>query len=883
MKKSFLFTVIIGMFLLIAASCSNSSNNVNIKSFTITFDGNGGIVSQKQMTLLSGDPVGFLPKAKLDGFVFSGWNTEKNGSGSVLKIGSVISSDLTVYAQWGTALSYVEYYPNYPDNSNKKKKTAEFPYGDIYQIEDSTFTYEGYSFTGWNTKEDGSGDDWAPSTLYFGTETLKLYAQWTPEYGHSFKVNHYQQNTYGSYPDTPTSTNTYFGYTDTYHDAPTKSFTGFNTPETQHITIKSDNSVVVNYYYERKTIYLTFDAAGGSFPMEYPLSQEGKFILSGLYGSSFTIPYISRDGYDFSWDPLITNTIMPASDKTYTANWTLRTHSITYNLNGGIFEESFSPKTTFTELESVTLPTRSDVRKNGYAFAGWYEDPECLGTRFYSWTAGQQKSDISLYIKWVEVSNTWGGMKSIDESWYDSSKSKFVLKSAEEFAGLASLINKGNTFQNKTIEMDFDLILNEDHLNYESWATKPPVNVWTGLGYSSRPFKGILDGKGHSIYGMYMDAQTIKGSFGGFIGYLSGGIVKNLNIIDCYIENKSNASCFGVIVGEMQGYSIVDNCTVKGIIISNSTVDVGGIVGRCYYGTIQNSTNYATVISSGTGDVGEDEGGILGIALNGDTKIINCVNHGSVTGTKRGSVGGIIGTVMSSKARIIDCINYGDVNGYTEGSGGILGTQCSGSSSRSDILNCTNYGSINSSSFGSGGIVGETRSGILNITNSVNHGPVKAARQAGGIIGCISTQSNYSSTGIKTDIKNCVNTGKVTASSYIGGIEGYRGSGLSSTQTAYCYYISSSASKGFGTTTTGNMTGCGSFESYTSPITLMHTITGGTETSTYSLIHADNSSTTVIEALNSFTAVNSSLAVGTNTYDIRPWASDENGMPELQY
>jgi len=39
----------------------------------------------------------------------------------------------------------------------------------------------GYDFTGWNTKADGSGTDYAPGDLYTGNASLTLYAQWDPK------------------------------------------------------------------------------------------------------------------------------------------------------------------------------------------------------------------------------------------------------------------------------------------------------------------------------------------------------------------------------------------------------------------------------------------------------------------------------------------------------------------------------------------------------------------------------------------------------------------------------------------------------------------------------------------------------------------------------
>lgn len=53
----------------------------------------------------------------------------------------------------------------------------------------------------------------------------------------------------------------------------------------------------------------------------------------------------------------------------------------------------------------------------------------------------------------------WDG--SADESWYSEGAQAYNLITAEELAGLASLVNKGVTFEGKTITLGADIFLND--------------------------------------------------------------------------------------------------------------------------------------------------------------------------------------------------------------------------------------------------------------------------------------------------------------------------------------------------------------------------------------------------------------------------------------
>ena len=56
--------------------------------------------------------------------------------------------------------------------------TYSVTYGDEITVLNNAFRRDGYYFTGWNTAEDGSGQDYAAGDTFTITDNMVLYAQW---------------------------------------------------------------------------------------------------------------------------------------------------------------------------------------------------------------------------------------------------------------------------------------------------------------------------------------------------------------------------------------------------------------------------------------------------------------------------------------------------------------------------------------------------------------------------------------------------------------------------------------------------------------------------------------------------------------------------------
>lgn len=77
---------------------------VDANMYTVTFDSNGGAVSELNRTVTEGSVYGTLPTPTREGYIFKGWRTDKSGNGMrVSANATVLAKDHTLYATWEKA------------------------------------------------------------------------------------------------------------------------------------------------------------------------------------------------------------------------------------------------------------------------------------------------------------------------------------------------------------------------------------------------------------------------------------------------------------------------------------------------------------------------------------------------------------------------------------------------------------------------------------------------------------------------------------------------------------------------------------------------------------------------------------------------------------
>ena len=159
---------------------------------TVTYLANGGTGSMAAQTSATTD---VLRSNTFDfaGHTFAGWNTQPDGSGTVVADASSydFQADMTLFAQWtplppattsidsgvaSTPVFTVKYSPNGGAGS-----MADQISGTPLQFLANTFVREGWIFSGWNTSADGSGTAYPEKDTYNFQADLELFAQWLPE------------------------------------------------------------------------------------------------------------------------------------------------------------------------------------------------------------------------------------------------------------------------------------------------------------------------------------------------------------------------------------------------------------------------------------------------------------------------------------------------------------------------------------------------------------------------------------------------------------------------------------------------------------------------------------------------------------------------------
>ena len=196
----------------------------------------------------------------------------------------------------------------------------------------------------------------------------------TPNTNTRYIVRHWQQKVNGNAGAHDTNNYTLVatenktGTTGANVTPPVKSATeyvGFIPPGTQTKAIAGNGGMVIDYYYARQSYTVSLNKGTGI----NTVTGGGSY----LYGANVTINATLLPGYSWkNWTG--THQVasrshsftMPAGNVTDTANATIDTYRITYNLNGG--EVSGNPESYTAETASFTLvnPTKA-----GYTFTGW--------------------------------------------------------------------------------------------------------------------------------------------------------------------------------------------------------------------------------------------------------------------------------------------------------------------------------------------------------------------------------------------------------------------------------------------------------------------------------------------------------------------------------
>ena len=400
-------------------------------TYTIAFNGNGGTSTMSSVSCTY-DSAKTLPTCTFTktGYSFDGWNTKADGTGisyadkvSVKNLTSTQGGTVTLYAKWKANTYTVAFNSN---GGTGTINSVSCTYDTAKTLPACTFTKNGYTFTGWNTKADGTGTSYAPGASVSNLTstqgaTVTLYAQWSKgSYTIVFNANNgtgTMNNQVCAFDEEITlSANTYTrtGYT----------FAGWNTQSNGNGTSYSDKASVKNLASSGSmTLYaqwtpitytIAFNGNGGTSTMS---------SVSCTYDSAKTLPTctFTKTGYSFDgWNTKADGTGISYADKvsvknltstqggtvTLYAKWKANTYTVAFNSNGGTGTMSSMTGCTY---DNTYYLTDNKFKLTGYMFAGWNTKADGTGTSYADCATVANlatSGTVTLYAQWTPITYT---------------------------------------------------------------------------------------------------------------------------------------------------------------------------------------------------------------------------------------------------------------------------------------------------------------------------------------------------------------------------------------------------------------------------------------------------------------------------------------------
>lgn len=365
-----------------------------LKSYTVTWNANGGTVSPASVSKTHGSTLGTLPTPTRAAtaeysYTFAGWFTAAS-DGTQISSTTTVTGNVTYYAHWtATKRSYTATFngnggstPS-PSSITKKYNAA---LGTL-----PTCSRTGYTFLGWYTASSGGTKI---STTTVVTKDITYYAQWS--------INSYTL-TFNPNGGTVTPTSKDLEYNSAYGTLPTPTrasdaqytytFAGWYTAATGGTQVTAATKMAA----KDTTVYAHWTSNTRSYTVSYQttygtLNRTSQSIAYNSKGSctltmpdntaEFTYTFVgwytaangggTKVGSELTLEtPAIKGTV------TYYAYVTRSTKSYThtFNANGG---GTVNPA-TITKAYNTALGTLPTVSRTGYTFVGWFDTSAASG------------------------------------------------------------------------------------------------------------------------------------------------------------------------------------------------------------------------------------------------------------------------------------------------------------------------------------------------------------------------------------------------------------------------------------------------------------------------------------------------------------------------
>ena len=409
---------------------------------TVTFNANGGSVSETSRSVRYGSQIGNLPVPTKSGQSFVGWYTSTSG-GTRYVYTTTVSASVTLYARWAdpTEVTDASAWKTGGRNGTTITQPLKITKGqttEVWFVHSTNLTTASWSSsdTSKATVAEVSGD----SSTYYRAANISSLAlgavgitvRWHIQEAHGNEDIHYVStlqvscvtlvtfNANGGTCDTPNMQTDALGRLQTLPSASygeSRFFLGWFTQQTggdqvDASTVFSNNATVYAHWSTGYTI--VYDANGGGGGPGYEISPDTSDshdftvppTLPTRQDHSFIEWNDEQDGTGNGYDPgdTVTVPIVHPAIRLY-AQWAGRvyTYSLAYNANGGT-----GAPAGFVDVESgsnpyVTVLSDTEPAKSGYRFIGWALSSTATSP---TWLAGSrielQEGLTTLYAVWSD-------------------------------------------------------------------------------------------------------------------------------------------------------------------------------------------------------------------------------------------------------------------------------------------------------------------------------------------------------------------------------------------------------------------------------------------------------------------------------------------------
>lgn len=379
--------------------------NYQIDRHTATFDSNLGTTAVPEtITKDYNEALGTLPTTSRRGYIFEGWFTERDGGTQISSTTKMPAQEVRYYAHW-TPITYTIHFNS--NNGTGSMSDETMTYGVSKALTENTFTRDGWTFAGWNTKADGSGINYIDKQEIFNLtdvdgEEFTLFAKWTKD---EYIINY---DADGGQPENPKTTYSVDDEEFTLVQ-PTKegyTFTGWTgtgvTNPTKNVVIPTGSTGNRDY-----TAHWTATV----YTIEYINNVTGETVLVAGNPTSYTIEDSDitlnnagdYDTYHFyvGWtsdkdtesdlsDSYVIRTNQMKNLKIY-AIYQTSPYTVSFDSDGGNDIDPISREGT-EDIGPLPTPVR-----DGYTFKGWFVNNKLIDQTFHS------RVDVTAIAKWEKI------------------------------------------------------------------------------------------------------------------------------------------------------------------------------------------------------------------------------------------------------------------------------------------------------------------------------------------------------------------------------------------------------------------------------------------------------------------------------------------------